>query len=276
MPSEELKKLAEELKESREKADVTLQFIATKTRIDLKFLQAMEEGNFEVLPEVYIRAFIREYAAYCDLDPQKTLEKYELAKAGKSIDKAEKESVEEPEKTEIEETKTKKQFTDESAKPTTLKSKKGNNQKLILYGGAIVLLAIIIAAYFIFIKNSSPDIVVEKPFEEVLQEQNKRFELTEEEAPKQPIAKVDSLVLSIKATDTCWVNVKIDESVDKEFMLYNNTSTVVKAAERFDVVVGNAGDITMELNGNALEITGTKGQRKTFSVDKDGIINSSN
>jgi cytoskeletal protein RodZ len=274
MPSEELKKLAEELKESREKAEVTLQHIAAKTRIDLKFLQAIEDGDFEVLPEVYIRAFIREYAGFCGLDPAKTIEKYELAKKGKTVKFVDNEVSKEEKNSE--QKNIKREFDDEPAENGDFSASKINKQKIILFGGIAILFLLVIMAYFLFIKNSSPDIVVEKPFEEVLKEQNKRFEITEEDKPQKPAAVMDSIALSIIATDTCWVNVTVDEKVDKEFMLYKNNSLVLKAAVKFDVIVGNAGGISMKLNGQPLNITGSKGQRKTFSVNKDGLINSSN
>jgi len=279
MPSEELKKLAEELKETREKAEITLEFIASKTRIDMKFLKAIEEGDFEVMPEVYIRAFIKEYAVQCGLDPDSVLEKYDLAKKGKYVEKKELDSEEKDDNKEDEpksnETNSKKEFTDVQT-PTEVDKPRGNKQQIVLALGAIIVIVIVIAGYFLFIKNSSPDIVVEKPFEEVLQEQNKRFEITEDEKPKEPVKTVDSLALSISATDTCWVNVTIDGNIDKEFMLYRNTSTTVKAATKFDVIVGNVGDISLKLNGEPLALEGNKGQRKTFSVNKDGLINSSN
>ena len=53
-------KFAEELKEARTKSQLTLQHIASKTRIDLKFLEYMEKGNFNFLPDLYIKAFIKE------------------------------------------------------------------------------------------------------------------------------------------------------------------------------------------------------------------------
>ena len=46
MSSESLKKFSEELKTHREKNDVSLQQIHGRTRIDIKFLKAMEEGKF--------------------------------------------------------------------------------------------------------------------------------------------------------------------------------------------------------------------------------------
>jgi cytoskeletal protein RodZ len=54
-------KFAEELKTLRETKDLTLQQVAVKTKIDYKFLEAMESGDFEFLPELYVKAFLREY-----------------------------------------------------------------------------------------------------------------------------------------------------------------------------------------------------------------------
>ena len=44
-------KLSEELKASRIRAGITLQQLAGKTRIDIKFLEYFEDGNFSFLPE---------------------------------------------------------------------------------------------------------------------------------------------------------------------------------------------------------------------------------
>ena len=47
-----LDKYAEELREAREKKGITLQQMAAKTRIDIKFLEAIDNGNFSFLPEL--------------------------------------------------------------------------------------------------------------------------------------------------------------------------------------------------------------------------------
>ncbi len=281
MASEELLKFSEELKEAREEADISLDEISSKTRIDLKFLSAIEEGNFEIMPEVYIRAFIKEYAAFVQLDPTETLEKFELAKKGKTKET----KVEEPspKKSTSEKPKEKqKQFGDEIPAPSK-ESKSGlQPQKVLIYTISIVVLAVLIVVYFLFIKDSSPDIVVEKPFEEVMQEKDTkentdRFKVKEEtSADTQPVAQEDSLSLLFTANDTCWVNVTIDDGNNTEFMLYDNGIKQVKALRKFDLVIGNLGGVELKLNGNPLTINGTKGQRKTLSINKDGIINNSN
>ncbi len=75
-------KLAEELKEARVRNNLTLKQLSTKTRIDIKFLEAMEEGNLSFLPELYVKAFIKEYASVVGLNVEVTLKKYDAAKEG--------------------------------------------------------------------------------------------------------------------------------------------------------------------------------------------------
>ena len=83
MATEALKKFAEELKIARESKEISLQQIANKTRIDIKFLNAIESANFDILPEIYIKAFIKEYANLVELDPKEVINKYEFARTGR-------------------------------------------------------------------------------------------------------------------------------------------------------------------------------------------------
>ncbi|MCK7516561.1 MAG: helix-turn-helix domain-containing protein [Ignavibacteriales bacterium] len=53
--------------------------MAAKTRIDFKFLEAIDNGNFSFLPDLYVKAFIKQYAKAVDLDEQETIKKYEDA-----------------------------------------------------------------------------------------------------------------------------------------------------------------------------------------------------
>ncbi len=274
MPTEDLKKFGEELKDAREKAEVTLQHIASKTRIDIKFLKAIEEGNFIILPEVYIRAFIKEYAAHCNLDSNEAISNYDLAKSGRSTVKDI--SITPDAGTQKEVENSKKEFSDETTQTQAEISSSHNRNRIIIFASAAIVLIIIILLYLLFIKDSQPEFVVEKPFEEVLEEQRQRFTIEENKAVASSTVSSDSLTLNFKADDTCWVNVIIDGKYDKEYMLYRNSSIFVKAAENFDIIVGNAGGISMELNGTPMEFLGRKGERKIFSVNKDGIINSSN
>ena len=84
-----LDQFAEELKNAREKSGVTLQQMAAKTRIDIKFLEAIDQGNFSFLPELYVKAFLKEYAKTIGINEEETAKKYEAAKLGISPSEAE-------------------------------------------------------------------------------------------------------------------------------------------------------------------------------------------
>ena len=64
-------------------SSISLQQLATKTRIDIKFLEYIEDGNFSFLPELYVRAFLKEYIKFVGLDEKLIFKKYEAYKLGK-------------------------------------------------------------------------------------------------------------------------------------------------------------------------------------------------
>ena len=88
-----LDKYAEELRGEREKKGITLQQMAAKTRIDIKFLEAIDNGNFSFLPELYVKAFLKQYARVIGLDEQEMVQKYADAKGGKLEDRDEEKSI---------------------------------------------------------------------------------------------------------------------------------------------------------------------------------------
>ncbi len=63
--------LGEILRAQRERKGIVLAQAADDTRIRLKFLRALEDGDHNALPgAVYTKGFLRNYAEYLDLDPQ--------------------------------------------------------------------------------------------------------------------------------------------------------------------------------------------------------------
>ena len=65
------------LKETREEKGYTLDDIHEKTKIQKRYLEAIEQEDFDVLPgKFYARAFIREYAEVLELDPDTVLSNF--------------------------------------------------------------------------------------------------------------------------------------------------------------------------------------------------------
>ena len=63
-----------ELKDLRLSKNISLEELESRTKINIKYLTAIEEGNFEILPVPYLRLFIRAYALEIGGDSERSLE----------------------------------------------------------------------------------------------------------------------------------------------------------------------------------------------------------
>ena len=70
------------LKEQRESSGISLEDMSDFTKIDIKYLISIEEGDFTCLPNVYMRLFLRSYCEYIKADEVKALNDYEFHTIG--------------------------------------------------------------------------------------------------------------------------------------------------------------------------------------------------
>ncbi|HEX9252289.1 MAG TPA: RodZ domain-containing protein [Ignavibacteriaceae bacterium] len=287
-----LDKFADELRQQRESAGLTLQQMATKTRIDLKFLEAIDQGNFSFLPDLYVKAFVKQYAKTIGLDENITLKKFEAAREGMEYDpnppapveeiKKEEAPKVEPPKTEsprpaVKSTSPLKSYVDDQNQKSNDDEGKANKQ-LMIFGLGGVGLIIIAALLYFFVFNKSDKIIVEEtPIEEVIEQGNKRY--VEEEPVEQitsdssfvPLSG-DSLYLTFYAKESSWIFVVLDNNRTQEFTLSPNSKFSVAASREFKATVGNSGGVTLHLNNQPVDFTGRPGSVKYFKLNKDGIV----
>ncbi len=65
------------LRAERERQNLTVKDIEKATSIRAIYIQAIEDGKYDVLPgEVYLKGFIRNYASFLGLNPQQALDVY--------------------------------------------------------------------------------------------------------------------------------------------------------------------------------------------------------
>ena len=70
--------IGQELAQARQERGLTLEQIARETHIRLHYLEALEAGEFHKLPsQVQAKGFLRTYAAYLDLAPERFLSVFE-------------------------------------------------------------------------------------------------------------------------------------------------------------------------------------------------------
>jgi cytoskeletal protein RodZ len=292
-----LDKFADELRQQRENSGLTLQQMATKTRIDLKFLEAIDQGNFSFLPDLYVKAFVKQYAKTIGLDENIALKKFEAAREGKEIDQNPPAPVEEIKQVEVPKVEAPKTETPrtETPKPTIISTtplksyvddhkqksdedeSKANSQLMIFGLGGVGLIIIAALVYFFVFNRSDKIIVEETPIEEVIEQGNQRY--VEEEPAEQitsdstivPVSS-DSLYLTFYAKETSWVFVVLDNNRTQEFTLSPNIKFSVAASREFKATIGNSGGVTLQLNNQPVDFTGRAGSVRHFKLDKTGIV----
>jgi cytoskeletal protein RodZ len=76
-----MESLGEKLKEARISQNTTVDQVARDTMISKRYIEALEEENFDAFPgETYLIGFLRNYAEYLDLDPNALITLYKNAK----------------------------------------------------------------------------------------------------------------------------------------------------------------------------------------------------
>lgn len=296
-----LNQFADELKKLREENGLTLQQLANKTRIDLKFLEAIEQGNFAFLPELYVKAFVKQYAKTVGMDETIAIKKYEAAKEGKEFDpappppiveeikpqqnenqpevkveqKAETPKTDE-QKPVVKSTLPLKSYVDEP-KRTEEDERKANKQLMIFGLGGVGLILVAALVYFLFFTNSNKIIVEETPIDEVIEQTNQRYE---EEKVVEPIVNdtmatetsSDSLYLTFTASEASWIFVVLDNNRTQEFTLSPNSKFTVSAVREFKATVGNSGSVALQMNNKNVDFSGRSGSVRYFKLDKTGLI----
>ena len=261
-----LDKFADELRVQRESSGLTLQQLANKTRIDLKFLEAIDQGNFSFLPDIYVKAFLKQYAKTIGLDENITIKKFEAAKENREFNVSppvEEVKVTEPVKSPVTQApkvevpivehqkpvSQLKSYVDEPKQKSAEDESKANKQ-LMIFGLGGVGLIIIATLLYLFIFDKSDKIVVEEtPIDEVIEQSNQRY--VEEQPAEQIIVdstdtavSSDSLHLTFFAKETAWVFVVLDNNRTQEFTLNANSKFTINALSEFKATVGNSGGVT--------------------------------
>lgn len=281
-----LKQFAEELKAAREKAGISLQQVAAKTRIDIKFLIALESGDFNFLPDLYVKAFIKQYSKVVGLDEQEIIYNYNRIKEGKvkeeNEEKPEHQSISE-EKKEIktspvvsEQTmKPSFSYTDDRARQKIISEIKKNQTPIIIGGSALAVILILLFGYLLFFNKSNEIIVEEKPFEEVLKETPKRYVEEKNNLQSQNLAsnleKFTLTFTDVDSTDSAWVLVIIDDTTKTDFMLVPNVSRSVTATNNVKFTLGNSGATAVSFDNNPLTFDKQRGAVRHFKFDKNGL-----
>lgn len=271
-----------DLKAAREARGLSLQDIFSATRISLINLSAMESGDFDRLPPpIYTRSFLRKYAGAIGVDEKEILNRYERY---------------------LESTKPPREAT-AVAKPP----RKSGRRRSFLLGGLAVA---IVAGLWVFtqypdhlsgrLPSALPPVESAPPAQDgpvsPLQPPSELQGKPSRErppaaamnatakvaisAPQAPSALPSSdkaapkpLHLIIEARELTWARITEDRSVSAQVLLKPGERIERRAAESFQLDIGNAGGIDVIFQGKPLGSLGKRGQvihLRLPAADQDG------
>lgn len=271
--NEDLKILALELKSTREANNISLQAIFNRTRIDIKFLKAIEDGSFNVIDEIFIKAFLKEYASSVGLNQEEVIKKYELAKQGRLKDFEDSSSIS---TVEAKSEKANKVFVSPELEDQVQKLDSNSSKQFLVVVIGISFLVIIALLYMLFIKNRDAIIVQQRPFEDIQEElknddDKARFDYLLSDSGSTEVMNRAKLKLQITADSRVWMRVVIDKENQDEFFLEKDSSKVLNAFHNYSILIGNAGAVRFSLNGKPLNFTAARGEIKNISIDSSGL-----
>ena len=239
--------IGEMLRYERLKSGLALDRIAQQTKIPVRLLHAIEQGQFDKLPaRLFTINFVRQYAHELGLDEEQVIAQLRVEQ-------------EPPPPAEI---------------PRTPKRQPVSAATLAgIAAGALVILLVSIAYEGRRNNRTHPPAVTQSA-----EGTADRAALSERPLPETVPAKPEStnasnsLHLVLKAQASTWVAMKADGRNVFAGMLRPNESKVLENATAVNLVIGNAGAVEISLNGKPIGPIGPSGQTRDVQVTSSGSV----
>jgi cytoskeleton protein RodZ len=229
----------ENLRRERELRGVELREMAEATKISIRFLQALEQDRVEILPGgMFQRAFVRQYARYLGLDPERLVAEFVYAHGGETV------PVKDPR--------------------SAVRVDQGPPRGLILLGITLALLGLVgwkVHGYVTRAPQTGPPAATAAPPATTFAHDRVYPPPAGTAASAAPAAS-GLLVVNVLAHRSSWVQAKVDGTTVLNRVLKEGESQRVEAREEVLLSLGNAGGIAVTLNDAPLAPLGLEGEVK--------------
>lgn len=247
------------LRRQREMREISLRDIAERTKISLRYLEAMEADRFDLLPApIFAKGFLREYARYVGLSPDDVVNHYL--------------SVHHPEELAGDP----KEDTKVRSKPKPLDPGQPPVRRNWSYGlvlalaGLILLVLVAIAAWFADKRHEEPASSngqapppIAAPPAPVAAVQPASAPAPEPSAP---------LEVSLAFNKDCWVEAVIDGKNRFSELRVQGEALQLEASKSIVLTLGNAGAVDVQVNGYPLELGKKEGDVvRDLLIDLDTV-----
>lgn len=252
-------RIAAILSETRKNKAIRLKEIAQKTKVSPEFLQKLESGEFDFLPQLYVKAFLRSFAGALDLEADALVREYEAAQkadqteAGADSDLPAREQEEKKEAIALRDIYEK------------IKSPLGRKIAFIL---AAFLLFFV---FTVLIWPQNKDLITEPASKKI---EIPRFTESAADSVSEnvvPVKSSNSLVTLIaSATDCTWLRIVYNDSISEEHLFLPGNKKVWEGHE-FYLKIGNCPGLDLNLNGKELFYNEPSRRVRTIRVNAEGV-----
>jgi cytoskeleton protein RodZ len=241
------------LRQQREIRNITLREISDNTKIGLRYLEALEEDRFEVLPApIFAKGFLREYAKYVGLDPDEVVNFYLTAEQRHRAERG---------------------GDDVSGvlpipNPGRVPPARGLPLGWLLIAAA-ALLALLLVAALVWALRRGRGAERLDPAAETTAEATPMAPVPMAPAPgppppappqQAPAGPHGPLVVTLSFTAECWVEAVVDRDRHISELRVQGESMRIEGRESVVLTLGNAGAVRGEVNGRPLRLGATPGQ----------------
>lgn len=226
------------LRQIRLDKEISLEEVSYETKIGINMLKRLEAEDHQNLPEpVYVKSFLRSYAHVIGADTAEVVRLYQTSLEGMKIDV-------------------------NLIGPSPLAERRPGNYWVAVVVSALCVIGLI---YWIFV--SSPDTENEEnPQLEALHETAQEIDPPMSMSADMDFSEetidvgVEKYLLKITAVEKTWLKIIVDGESPKEYSFKPNDTKKLEAKTGFDLLIGNAGGLQLELNGDPLVVPGKSGQ----------------
>ncbi len=253
------------LRRQREVREISLRDIADRTKISLRYLEAMEADRFDLLPApIFAKGFLKEYARYVGLSPDDVVNHYL--------------SVHHPE-----ELADPKEDTKVRSRPKPVDAGQPPVRRnwswglLLALAGLILLVVVALLAYFADRHHQEqkqrPGASSQSQPTTAPAAQNQQFPaqvaLQPPAAPAVPPQPAPGapIEVSLDFAKECWVEAVTDGKTRRSELHIQGESLQLEAEKSISLTLGNAGAVDVQVNGYPLELN-----KKEGDVVKDLVI----
>ncbi len=244
--------LGQELKRERELRGISLREIADSTRINLRFLQAIEEDRLDALPGAFfIRAILRSYAKCIGIDEHQVLNKYQ----------------------EIYTFEEQLQYGESAKRPGSrsgpfVRPSLRKHWKIAALALTIIGLGIILIYFFVLARPDKPRVSI------VTTQRIPQVEAPKPSPPPDPLPVVEEITglrLEMSFIEETWLHVYADGQSVWYGTKNKGESLEIRAEREVRLNIGNSGGLDLTINGRKAKPLGPSG-----SVRQDILITPEN